>query len=107
MLISLGLNVLVFPQPLDDRPQLLLMRMSEGVLRFLRLGFSHVTEGIVESMELVVEIIQRVVDPLAALALAAESSIMFVRLIIISTLVAPFPGPRTRPRGDRTNSCTR
>lgn len=66
MLISLGLNVLVFPQPLDDRPQLLLMRMSEGVLRFLRLGFSHVTEGIVESMELVVEIIQRVVDPLAA-----------------------------------------
>ena len=90
MQVTLRLIVLKFPQPLEDGRQFLLVRHGQVVGRCLGLRLRHTAERIIERMELIVQIIEGGIDSFPALGLAAVASIILVRLIIVSTPLAPF-----------------
>ena len=89
MLVTLGLIVLEFPEPLEDGRQFFLVRHSQVESRHFHLRVCHAAERITERMELIVQIIEGGIDALPPLVLAAVVSIIVVRLIIVSTPLAP------------------
>jgi len=62
MLVALGLIVLEFPQPFENRHQFLLVRHGEVVGRRFGLCVRYTAERIIERMELVVQVIEGAVD---------------------------------------------
>ncbi len=72
MLIALRLILFEFPEPPEDRLQLLLVRHGEVIGRRLGLGVRDVAKGIIESVELIMEIVQCTVDAFTAFGLACR-----------------------------------
>ena len=92
MQVALRLIALEFPQPLEDSRQFLLVRHGQVVGRRLGLRVRHTAERITKRMELIVQIIEGGgIDTFSTFGLGSPwLSIILVRLIIVSTPLAPF-----------------
>src|SRR5687768_11167686 len=90
VLIALRLIVLELPKTPEDGGQFLLVGYGHIVGGSLCLLFRYIAIGVQEGMELIMVVVERSVFALPPFALAAVASIILVRLIIVSRVVAPF-----------------
>lgn len=66
MLIPLWLIILELPKPFEDRLEFLIVRDGQGIGRLLSRGFVDAADVIVDGMKLIMEIVERLIDSLAA-----------------------------------------
>lgn len=66
MLVPLWLIVFELPKPFEDRLEFLVVSDGQGIGRLLSRRFVDAADAIVDSMKLIMEIVERLIDPLAA-----------------------------------------
>ncbi len=69
MLIPLRLIILELPKPFEDCHEFFIVRDGQGIGRLLSRRFVDAADVIVDGMELIMEVVERLIDPLAAFCL--------------------------------------